>query len=481
MIEQIKNRERIARRLEPDNDARAQLVNNVTAYAQQFLEGTADAPAYVAPDDEHRASFDASISNKGIDLATLLATLDQHVDTPGVNPTSGRFMGYIPGGGLFYSALGDFLAAVTNRYAGVHFASPGAVQVENALLEWMAEVVGYPATSAGNLTSGGSIANLIGIVTARDSHSIKADQVKRAVVYTTEHAHHSVDKALRIAGLGACVRRTIPVDEHYRMQAPALSDAIERDRQEGRHPWLIIGSAGTTNTGSVDPLDAIADVAAANDLWFHVDGAYGAFFALCDEGRQILRGMERSDSIVMDPHKTLFLPYGTGAVLVKDRQQLYESHHSHADYMQDVIEPDQMLSPADVSPELTKHFRGLRLWLPLKLLGVAPFRAALEEKLLLARYFHERLQEIDGFEVGPAPDLSVVTYRYVPARGDPNEFNRRLVEAIQADGRIFVTSTLLDGTFVLRLAVVSFRTHLADIDETIDVLMRTARRLEQTR
>jgi glutamate/tyrosine decarboxylase-like PLP-dependent enzyme len=185
--------------------------------------------------------------------------------------------------------------------------------------------------------------------------------------------------------------------------------------------------------------------------------------------------MEKSDSIVMDPHKTLFLPYGLGAVLVRDVQKLYAAHHQDADYMQDTLAALEEASPADLSPELTRNFRGLRLWLPLKLVGVAPFRAAVEEKMLLARYFWQRLQEMEGFEVGPSPDLSVVVYRYVPKRGDANEFNQRLIQEMQKDGRVFLSSTNLDGRYTLRLAVVVFRTHLEDIELTLELLREKAR------
>jgi glutamate/tyrosine decarboxylase-like PLP-dependent enzyme len=182
--------------------------------------------------------------------------------------------------------------------------------------------------------------------------------------------------------------------------------------------------------------------------------------------------------MVMDPHKTLFLPYGSGAILVRDRGKLLESHHYTANYMQDALSATDELSPADLSPELTKHFRGLRLWMPLLLHGLAPFRAALEEKLLLARYFHERLSERPGFEVGPYPDLSVVIFRYRPASGDADAFNKKLVEAIHRDGRVFLSSTILDGRFTLRLAVVSFRVHLETIDLALEILDHEVRRLE---
>ena len=474
MVNKIRELEHLSRALTPDADERALLLEKVLEYAEAFIQDIPTAPAYIASEDGGRGLYDSPIAEEGIRIDQALALLKSNVDEVGLNPTSGRFFGYIPGGALFHSAVGDYLAAVTNRYAGIFFVAPGAVRMENMLVRWMAEVVGYPQRTGGTLTSGGSIASLVGIVTARDAHGVLGKDVERAVVYVTEQTHHAVGKALRLAGLGLCVNRAIPVDQRYRLDADALEQAIARDEKAGLRPWLIVASAGTTNTGSVDPLPAIGDIAAAHDLWLHIDGAYGAFFALCAQGKKALAGMDRSDSIVMDPHKTLFLPYGTGAVLVKDRQKLYASHHLGADYLQDTLVESEELSPADASPELTRHFRGLRMWLPLKVLGVAPFRAALEEKLLLARYFHDKIQEVDGFEVGPHPDLAVATYRYVPKRGDANAFNQQLVQRVHQDGRIFVSSTMLNGNFVLRLAVGAYRSHLADIEQTLDVLTEKA-------
>jgi glutamate/tyrosine decarboxylase-like PLP-dependent enzyme len=412
--------------------------------------------------------YDSPISESGIDVDSALNILKKNVDTPGLNPASGGHLGYIPGGGIYYSALGDFLADVTNRYAGIFFGSPGAVRLENMLINWMACVVGYPKTSAGNLTSGGSIANLIGIVTARDAKNLKAKDFEKSVIYLSEQVHHSVDKAIRIAGLKECVWRYVPLDENYRMKTDELEKQILADQKNGLNPFLVISSAGTTNTGTVDPLKILGELAQKYNLWHHIDAAYGGFFILCDEGKKVLQGMENSDSLSIDPHKGLFLPYGLGTILVKDRQAMFESHHYLASYLQDALQSNEELSPADVSPELTKHFRGLRLWLPLKLVGLAPFRAAIEEKLLLARYFWEKIQTLDGFEVGPFPDLSVVMYRYVPKKGDANEFNKRLVHEVQKDGRVFISSTMLDGKFVLRVAILCFRTHI----ETVDLLMK---------
>lgn len=470
MIDRLRALERIARRLEPDAEARAALTAPVLAYGERFLESLPGRLTYVPESDGGASLYESPIGEQPVGIDALLRTLEASVDRTGINPTAAGHFGYIPGGGIFPSALGDYLADITNRYAGVFFANPGAVRMEHILTRWMAGVVGFPQTAAGNLTSGGSIATLIGIVTARDAHAIRSRDVERAVIYATAHAHHSVDKAIRIAGLRESVLRHVPMDRRHRMDADALDRLIAADRVAGLRPFLVIASAGTTDVGAVDPLPSIADIAGRHGLWLHVDGAYGAFFALCEEGRRALTGMDRADSIVMDPHKGLFLPYGSGAVLVKNAAAVRTAHAYTANYMQDTREAADEMSPADLSPELTKHFRGLRLWLPLKVFGVAPFRAALEEKMWLARYFRERLLELPGFEVGPEPDLSVVTFRYLPDRGDADAFNRRLIHAIHDDGRVFLSSSVIDDRFILRLAVLVYRSHLADVDQVVAIL-----------
>ncbi len=234
---------------------------------------------------------------------------------------------------------------------------------------------------------------------------------------------------------------------------------------------MVIASAGTTDVGAVDPLDAIADICQAFDIWFHVDGAYGGFFILLEETQALFKGIERSDSLVIDPHKGLFLPYGTGAVLLRDGKKLFDSQHMQAGYLQDAYSDTEELSPADLSPELTKHFRGLRLWLPLQLYGIAPFKACLAEKLWLTRYFYEEIGRL-GFERGPYPQLSVMTYRYIPRSGDANAFNAWLIDQVKADGQVFLSSTTIDGVFYLRLALLSFRTHLSTIRYCLDLLAR---------
>ena len=479
MKERLRELERVARRLDPDARERADWRRAVDAHVEAFLSHVGDAPAYV-PDYAPRGGRLAQpFGEEPASIEDLLGVLTKEVERHGINPTSPRSFGYIPGGGIYAAALGDYLADVINRYAAVHFASPGAARLEGRVVDWLAGLVGYAEGAGGDLTSGGSIANLSAIVTAREAHAVTCSDLPRRVVYLTSHTHHSVHKALRIAGLAECVVRTVAMDARGRMDASDLARCVEAHRQAGLLPWLVIATAGTTDLGAVDPLERIAAICDEQGLWMHVDAAYGGAFLLCDAGKRALAGIERSDSTVIDPHKGLFLPFGSGAVIVRERERLAAANRYRANYMQDAVHAGGELSPADLSPEFTRPFRGLRLWLPLQLHGLAPFRAALEEKLLLARHFYERVRELPGFEAGPEPELSVVSYRYVPARGDADEFNRRLVDAVQRDGRVFISSTTLNGRFVLRLAVLHFRTHLDEVELALELLQHHARKLEQ--
>jgi glutamate/tyrosine decarboxylase-like PLP-dependent enzyme len=403
-------------------------------------------------------------------MERALSILANHVDDRGQNTTASGFFAYIPVGSLYLGAVAQYLAAVTNRFSGRYAACPGAVRIENQVLAWLASVVGYPETSVGNLTSGGSMANLSAVVVAREAAGLKARDVERAVVYVTEQAHHCVTKGLRIAGLKECIVRRIPIDDRFRMIPEKLDAAIAEDARANRIPFLVVATAGTTDTGAVDPLEEIGAIAAARSIWFHCDAAYGGPFALCAEGKRILRGIERSDSVALDPHKGFFVPFGLGAILVKKAEAMRAAYSYSASYIPRDDDPEGEPSPADLSPELSRPFRALRLWLPLQVLGTAPFEAALEEKLLLARYAHARLLEIEGIEVGPKPDLSVVVFRALPGRGGSDEPTSRLERALQEDGRVSLSSTTIRGARFLRLAVLSPRTHRAAVDLAIELV-----------
>ena len=454
--------------LEPDSAARDALGERAMAHVLAYLDEVEDAPSNRPWSEVFSERLAPEFAEEGRDAQAILDYVRACVDRPGFATTSPRFMAYIPGGGLFHSALGDLLAAVSNKYSGFASASPGAVRIENACVEWLANVIGYPPEASGTLTSGGSIANLTAIVAARDAR----DPEGSGAVYVTRFAHYCIDKALHIAGRSRAPKREIATDEAYRMSVAALEEALEQDRANGVRPWLVVASAGTVDTGAIDPLEEIADLCRRYGAWLHVDGAYGGLFALCEEGRGKVRGIERADSVALDPHKTLFLPYGTGAALVRDGRQLWDSFSASADYIRPLGESEVGPSPADLSVELTRHFRAMRLWLPLQLAGVAAFRAAQAEKLALARYFHARLAELEGVEAGPPPDLSVVAFRYLSPRGDPDAFNERLLSHLQREGRVMLSGTRLDGRFVLRCAILSFRTHIEHVDEAVASIRR---------
>jgi len=469
MINKIKSLEKKARNLEPNPENRLHWQRKVEEYAFHFIDNISKEKAYIKSDKNGKNLLDHPIQDEPISIEKTLEILKENVDTPGLNPASGGHLAYIPGGGIYPTALGDYLAAVTNRYAGIFFGGPGAVRMENMLIRWMCSVMGYPESASGNLASGGSIGNLIAIVTARDYKNIESLNISKSVIYLTSQVHHCVQKAIRIAGLKQAQITYIPVDENFKMNTKVLRQQIQDDIESGKNPFLLIGSAGTTDVGAIDPLDKLADIANEFNLWFHVDGAYGGFFNLTEDGKKKLKGIERSDSLVIDPHKGLFLSYGLGAVLIKDVKAQQDAHFYQANYMQDSLLNTEEISPADLSPELTKHFRGLRLWLPLQLFGLAPFKAGLDEKLMLTQYFYHEIQKL-GFEVGPFPELSVMIYRFVPEHGDANEFNTKLIQYVHQDGRVFLSSTTIEGTYWIRIAVLAFRTHLETVDLCLKVL-----------
>lgn len=398
--------------------------------------------------------------------------------------TSGPgYLAYIPGGGLPLSAVADLIAGITNRFTGIYAAAPALVQLEANVIRWFCDIVGYPASAAGYLTSGGSLANLGALITARTAKL--GYDLRNARLYASTQAHHSVFKAARLAGLPPAAVRLIDTDDSCRMSPAALDAAIVEDRRAGAEPFCVVASAGTTNTGAIDPLTELADIAAARGLWMHVDGAYGGFFAMTDRGRARLAGLERADSITLDPHKSLFLPYGTGCLLTKRRSDLEAAHGATAEYLPPMQQAEHRTDFALVSPELSKPFRGLRVWLPLAVVGAEAFRAQLDEKLDLAQWCAEALAEIPGVRVVCPPQLSLLAFCLAPPSGADaavaDALNQALLDEINARGRVYLTGTRLNGRFVLRICVLSLRTHLdrlvaglADIREAAeDVLARS--------
>lgn len=394
----------------------------------------------------------------------VLATFDAAA-TKALDPTNPGYLAFIPGGGLYTSAVADFLACVTNRFVNLAATSPALVALEASVIRWLCATFGLPSNAQGILTSGGSMANFSALVAARESRL--PEDFLGGTLYVSDQAHQSVVKAARLAGFPAAAVRVLPTGADLTLDPDAVRVAVAADRAAGRTPFCVVASAGTTNTGAVDPLPALADVARDEGLWLHVDAAYGGFFRLTARGRERLAGIERADSITLDPHKGMFLPYGTGCLLVRDGDALRRAHQVEAHYLQDVAGGEVVPSFADYSPELTRDFRGLRVWLPLQLHGVAAFRATLDEKLDLAEVVHRELAGDERLEVPWEPALSIVAFRLHDGDDDAN---RRFLVRINASRRVYLSSTVIDDRVTLRVCVLCHRTHRDRIDEAISII-----------
>jgi aromatic-L-amino-acid decarboxylase len=414
---------------------------------------------------------------KGMDFESLLDLFMNKIIPVSINTPHPAYLGYIPGGGLYPSAIADFLGAATNRFTGAWFAAPAAARLEANVLEWFTQWMGYPESTRGILTSGGSLASFSALVTAR-KHLLGED-LNRGVIYGSDQTHFCVMKVALLAGIPEQNIRLISVGSDFRAVPEYFEKAIKADLKRGKKPFFLVGNAGTTNTGAVDPLLDLAEIAKKYKLWYHIDAAYGGFFNLCKEGKKILKGLDKSDSIVLDPHKGLFVPYGSGSLLVKDGELLRSAHMLTAEYLMDHMTPEGEVSASDYSPELTRAYRGLRVWLPLKLFGVKAFRENLAEKLHLTRWMYERFLEEPGFECMAVPELTVIAFRYRPKKGDVDAFNRKLLAYIVKSKKLFLSSTLLHGKFVIRVCILSFRTHKAEVEEAFEIIKNAAKKLDK--
>ncbi|MDI1442614.1 aminotransferase class I/II-fold pyridoxal phosphate-dependent enzyme [Polyangium sp. 6x1] len=443
-----------------------------------FLDGLNEQPTH-SLDGSHKVAraFDEPMPERGVPFRRVLARLFDRAIPVSLNPASPGYLGYIPGGGLPSTALADLIADVTNRYTGLWMPAPGLVQLEISVIRWFCSLAGYGPSAGGWICSGGSMANLAAVVAAREAKL--GEDIAGGVLYTSEGAHHSVAKAARVAGLPRRATRVVPVDASFRLQRDALAKAIAEDRTAGRRPFLVVAQAGSTPVGAVDDLAALADLCAAEGLWLHVDAAYGGFFLLTERGRSSLAGIERADSIALDPHKGLFLPYGTGCLLVKERATLRAAFSETAAYLPPSQEDADHWDFADLSPELSRPARGLRIWLPLWLHGASAFRAALDEKLDLARDAAARVRALPGVRIVAEPELSLFAFRVEPPGMNTAEldaFNRRVLARVNQRKRLLLTGTTLrdpalgEDVFVLRVCVLCFRTHADRIDMLLEDL-----------
>jgi aromatic-L-amino-acid/L-tryptophan decarboxylase len=413
---------------------------------------------------------------QGSALSPLLDDLFGRCIPQSFTAPSPAYLAYIPGGGVFPAALADFIADTTNRYTGIWHAAPALVQLEANAIAWLTEWMNFPAGAAGVFTTGGSMATFNAVLCAREK--LLGEAIRRGVLYTSDQAHHCVFKSARLAGILPDRVRSIPTDAHYRMRLDALHDAVARDHADGLQPFMVVSNAGTTNTGAVDPLDAIGAYCRAQGLWHHIDGAYGAFFQLCDELRPVLAGISDADSLTLDPHKGMFLPYGTGALLVRDAADLRRPHASAAGYLPDTPSLDEFYDPSQYGPDLSRGFPGLRMWLTMKLYGTAAYRSALTEKRTLAVDAAARLSAIRHVEVHAPPTLSLFPFHITwpgADRAQEDQATRDVVDAVCRRGRVMISGAAVAGRYVGRVCVLSFRTHAAQIDALVDDVAASVR------
>ncbi|MEO6226273.1 MAG: aminotransferase class V-fold PLP-dependent enzyme [Thermomonas sp.] len=406
----------------------------------------------------------------GTALDALLDPLfDEWIPRSFGTPHAG-YMAYIPGGGVYTAALADFIADATNRYTGVWQAAPALVQLEANTLDWLRDWMQFPETARGLFTPGGSMAMFNAIACAREA--LLGDDIRRGTLYVSSQTHHCIAKAAKLAGIAHDRVRVIDVDADFRMRVDELERAIAADRAAGLKPFMVFSTAGTTNTGAVDPIDAVADVAAREQLWHHVDGAYGGFFHMVPELRPLLSGLSRADSLTLDPHKGMFMPYGTGALLVRDGEALRALHASTAGYLPD--NQNEFYDPAQYGPDLSRGFPGLRIWLTVKFFGAASYRAALAEKRELAMWAADEIAKIPGIVMDAKPQLSLFAFHLespvLDTLAAQNAATRALMDRVTARGQVMLTGAMVGERFLGRVCVLSFRTRRSQMETCVQQL-----------
>lgn len=394
-----------------------------------------------------------------------------HVDHP-------RFFAFVPGPNNFVSVMADALAAGFNTFTGTWFAGSGPAQVELTLIDWLRQICGFPDGAGGLLVSGGSMANLTGLAVGR--HEKLGDDLTGAVAYIGDQCHSSVARALRVLGIKRDNICAIPSDADFRMSLDALKSAVANDRAAGKRPFCVVANAGTTNTGAVDPLPEIAGLTRREDLWFHIDGAYGAPAVLTEKGRAALGGLELADSLSLDPHKWLFQSFETGCVLVRDRALLLRTFQVMPEYLRDTEGVADEVNFGNYGVQLTRSFRALKLWLSIRTFGLANFRKAIARGIEIAEIAQRELEATESWEIVTPARLAVVTFRFNPPGLDDaavDALQGRMVEAMLADGYALATSTVLDGRPVLRFCTINPRTTDDEARETVRRMTEMGRRL----
>ena len=461
------------------------LLEQAAAVAARYWERLPEMRAYTRPPDELVAAWRAEpLPRQGVPLDRILDRIDREVVSYPLGVGQRRWWGFINSPAHPVGIAAELIAAtLKNNCAGT---SQLAVQVELTVMAWLAQLVGLPPGNGGLLVSGGSMANLVALAACREAKlpgtrrtGLRA-AVRPPTVYASTEAHSCIRRAVELLGLGTESLRLVPVDREYRMDVRALRDMLAADRAAGLEPVCVVASAGTVNTGVVDPIGAVADAAREYGCWFHVDGAYGAVGAALPELAARYRGIDRADSVAMDPHKWLYVPYEAGATLVRDPATLRAMFAHRAEYL--ALEEESYLEGpvwlSDMGPQLTREFRALKVWAVMQAVGLDRYRELWRNDIAVAREIDRRAALEPRLEVLASSDLSCFCVRYLPERGDANAFNRTLLDCTHRDGRMFISGTTLDGKFGLRGCVTNFRSTLDDARLCVDIVLELGKQLE---
>lgn len=449
--------------LDPDLETMRSLGHRAIDLAVEHLAGMRDKRVFTPPDAARLEALVAEpLPRAGHGAEDSLERFFRDLLPHATLVNHPRFFAYIPGPGSFLGALGEWLAASTNPFTGTFIGGAVHTQIETQTLHWLRDAVGLPDTFEGMITSGGSMANLCGLGAAIHGHCRA-----RATVYASAEGHHSLTKAAAILGITPGHVRLIPSDDQLRMDVHALRAAVAADRAAGLEAVAVLATGGTTSSGSVDPLSEIADFCEAEGLWLHVDCAYGAAMALLPEGRDLLQGWERADSITMDPHKWFYAPFECGCVLTRHVKRLEAAFDADGAYMQDV--PPDAVNFYRRGPELTRGGRAMKLWMLLRSAGTDAIARAVRADVENCHLAHELLRADPRIAIVTAPRMSM--FSFAPRAGE--EAGRRLVARLQEDGHTMLSSTRLHGRFAIRFCVVNHRTTATDIREAVQRVLDT--------
>lgn len=404
----------------------------------------------------------------------ILARLEREIFPNILNVGHPRFFAFVPIPSNYVSVLADALAAGFDVFNGSWLGGSAAAALELAVIDWFRQWCGFPETAGGLFVSGGSMANLTALVAAR--HIRLDDRTDRAVIYYSDQTHSSIDRALRVIGFLPEQIRRIESDTGFRLPVERLRAHIGHDRAAGLRPFAVIANAGTTNTGAIDPLPEIAAFCRAENLWMHIDGAYGAAAVISDRGRPLLQGIELADSLSFDPHKWLFQPLECGCVLLRDAAHLKSTYRIMPEYLVDVHRNIAEVNPCDYGIQLTRSFRALKVWMSLHYFGLDAFRAAIARGFELAEIAERKIRTLPDWEIVAPAHMAIVCFR---RRNAGESFYERMHDAMLTGGFALATSTVLHGQTVLRLCTINPRTSEDDIHRTIDWLDQLARDLEE--